>query len=272
MVYIRWYTKYSHKKQVELGDDGEITASSVNDRPYSGGAYTAYPGTDVSGVIKIIDDVADDGAQKLYEIIYNHILNSSRKKDKAYIDIAVHCAKKMNLSREKLYEDFQTRYPVKIDYKKIDADAKIYENFRTRLEFFGIRERRDKDYFPVCCDSSGEVVIVKKPDEQNKYGSWEYMKLPVVELAVNKEMHKRDLHGIPYDLEAMRDYSKRCQRLEKELQEQGIHRDIRRHMYCDKEGREVKIELPCYEDKNDFGRFSYVEKNPVEKQRDDEYR
>ncbi len=260
MVYIRWYRKYSFKKQVNLGDDGEITASSVDDRPYSGGAYTAYPGTDVSGVIEIIDDVADDDAEKLYEIIYNHILNSSRKKDKEYIDIAVHCAKKMNLSREKLYEDFQAHYPVRIDYKKIDAYIEQQRRFTDRLKVFKISERRDNDFFPVWCDNSGEVVIIEKPNEQNKYGSWKYMELPIVELAVKKEMHKRDLKRIPYDLKAMQNYSKRCQRLKEELQAQGIYRDIRRHMYCDKEGREVKIELPKYDDKNDFGNFSYIER------------
>jgi len=257
MVYIRWYRKYSFKKQVNLGDDGEITASSVNDRPYSGGAYTAYPGTDVSGVIEIIDDVADDDAEKLYEIIYNHILNSSRKKDKAYINIAVHCAEKMKLPGEKLYEDFQTHYPVRLNYDEIDAYVKRREDFRARLEFFGIKERYDENFIRVWCDPYGEIVSVEEPNNQDKNGKWEYMNLPI-----------RELKRIPYDYETMKNYSKRCQMLKSQLEGLGIHRDVRRHIYCDKEGREVKIELPNYDNKNDFGSFSYVER----KDGRDEYR
>ena len=56
-------------------------------------------------------------------------------------------------------------------------------------------------------------------------------------------------------------YCERCEKLKKQLEELGVSRDVKRHKYFNKEGREVEVTKPVVGDENDKGSFRVIDIN-----------
>ena len=282
----KYYSKYNNdtgSKQVwvYLLENGDVcTVSAVSG--YITGDFAStkiYPDSDPNSVISDIDAAAKEYPD-IYEIVFNHLV-SGDKRSQGYVQVAAHCAEKGKCSRTILRRNFNTDYP-EIEKRRTEEFKNAASNFDMRMQVFkntleGKRIENIKLFYlqeyDYWSDYYGEKYLIREPEwnKPNDYGKFEPIRLPIFD--------ERDLSDYLMNLrismifsekanefeekknKIISSYCERCEQLKKQLEELGVSRDVRKHKYFDKRGREFEVTKPAVGDENDKGSFRVINNN-----------
>lgn len=279
----KYYSKYnndtgSKKVWVYLLENGDVcTVSEVSDC-YTGtfASPEFYPDTDPNSVISDIDAAAKENPD-IYERVYNHIV-SGDKRGPGYTQVVAHCAEKRKCNRTILRRNFYTDYPEEEKRHNKEFVSTYYdmrmEFFKRRLEARKIKHvcRLFTSEYDYWCDNYNEKYFVREPKfhESDDYGLIEPVRLPIFDendlanyLESIEKSYTNDKFSEFYKKrnEIISSYCERCEILKQQLEELGVSRDVRKHKYFDKEGREFEVTKPAVGDENDKGSFRVINNN-----------
>ena len=282
----KYYSKYNNdtgSKQVwvYLLENGDVcTVSAVSG--YITGDFAStkiYPDSDPNSVISDIDAAAKEYPD-IYEIVFNHLV-SGDKRSQGYVQVAAHCAEKGKCSRTILRRNFNTDYP-EIAKRRTEEFKNAASNYEMRMKFLENRLEarqiehikplyiREYDYW---CDYYGERYLIREPEwnKPNDYGEIEPIRLPIFDeneladylekLCISMLRNDSSNEFFKERDEIISSYCERCEILKQQLEELGVSRDVRKHKYFDKEGREFEVTKPAVGDENDKGSFRVINNN-----------
>lgn len=266
---------------VDLEKDGGIYVG-CDDRSYHGGAYgyslDGQRGGELIDIADLIDLVAQDNP-KIYADIRNHIKNGSYYNDRIeYRKIASYCDWMISFINdgEKLSkEEFNERreeFFGKISLRKVKDYSFVMEYFEDTLSIKGLSKKSTQIWESIYYyNKDGEVFEVQRPSyPSDRKGSIEPVKLPIIDEEaickfVEENSWKRIRQGwgdknvvVLDERKVLENYHKRCNQLKEKLSAIGAYRDIKRHAFYDKDGKEIIVRKPDLYDENDLGSWEYA--------------